>query len=197
MANLTVQNLTSAPVYVRDLYVTIQSNASISTTRYASDLPRMYGLQALMAAGTVAASVQYDATEQAAGLMAQGLPQVPATGVSPEMVVRVPLVGGGVITDTKVYPLAGLPAAKIRILNVYADISNSGGGSGLLQVCSAAAGGGTLCAEIAAAATGRANQDNAVTTSVVLTNSSTVGLWVHQTDAAVVGEVFIVLRPEI
>jgi hypothetical protein len=161
----------------------------------------MYGLESLIAAGTVAVSVQYDSTEQAAGLVAQGVPQGPATGVSPEMVVRVPLVaGGGGADDVLVYPFGGLPSAKIRILSAYADISTAGAGGSLLEIYSSTGGGGgsgTLCAEISSAATGRATQDNQVKTSVVLTNGTTVGLWVHRTDNTVVGEVFIVLRPEI
>lgn len=84
MAQLTVQNLTSDPVYIRDLYVTIQPNATITTTRFESDLSRMAGLQAAIAAGRVAASFQLSPAEQSSGLLAAVTPQDPTTVSSGE-----------------------------------------------------------------------------------------------------------------
>ena len=198
MATLTVQNLTNDPVYIGDLYTTIQPNAAISTRRSTADLTRMAALQAALAAGTVAASVELSPDEQASGLLSQGLAQGAATGTSPEAIVRVPLtagVGGGP-DDVLVYPLNGLPAAKVRILSVYADISTPEDAS-VLQVYTSTGGDGTLCGEVSSAAAGRATQDSAVIASQVITNGSTVGLWVHRSNNLVVGEVFITLRPEV
>ena len=199
MATLTVQNLTSSPVYIRDLYATIAPNGSISTIRFESDLSRMGGLQAAIAAGQVAASIQLSSTEQSSGLLAQGIAQGPATGVSPEEVVRVSLVAGVGATpdDVLVYAADHLPAAKMRIMEAYAVISTAGGVGSTLQVRTAVSGGGTLCAEISAHTAGHADQDNTVTATQVITNGSTVGLWVHRTDNTTAGEVFITLRPEI
>jgi hypothetical protein len=114
------------------------------------------------------------------------------------MIVRVPLVAGdgGVPDDTQVYPLNGLPAAKLRILSVYADIASAEDAS-VIQVRTSTMGAGTLCGELSSAAAGRATQDSAVTASQVLVNGSTVGLWVYRSNNLVAGEVFITLRPEV
>jgi hypothetical protein len=198
MAQLTVQNLTNNPVYIRDLYATIQPNGSITTTRYASDLPRMAGLQAAIAAGQVAASLQLSDAELASGLVGQGLAQVPPSTASPEEVVRVQLTpgAGGGADDVQVYAFNELPGVKLRIISAYADISTAEAGS-TLQVRSAPVGGGSLCAQMSSAVVGRAAQDNTVTSSVVLVNGPTVGLWVHRSNNLVEGEVFITLRPEV
>jgi hypothetical protein len=198
MATLVVTNLTTSPVYVADLYVTIAASGSITTTRAASDLPRMAGLQSLIQVGTVSASVTFTATEQASGLVGQGIVAQAATGVSTEEVVRVPLTAGtpGTADDVTVYALGKLPAAKLRVMEAYALISTNIAAS-TLQIRSATGGLGTLCGEISSAALGHADLDTTVTASQVLTNGASVGLFIRRSDRGVAGEVFITLRPEI
>jgi hypothetical protein len=197
MATLTVVNLTANPVYCSDLYATLQPNGTISTTRNASDLPRMQSLQALITAGTVSASVQYTANELGSGLVGQGLPQGSATGIAPEEIIRVPFTAGagGSADDITVYAVGALPAAKLRILDMYVEVATAVSAS-TLSARSAAAGGGTLCAQCASAATGRNGQNTAVTASQVLTNGASVGLFIHRSDNGVAGEAFITVRPE-
>lgn len=198
MATLTVVNLTANPVYCSDLYTTLQPNGTVTTTRYASDLPRMASLQALIAAGTVSASVQYVATELASGLVGQGLPQGSATGIAPEEIIRVPFTAGagGAPDDITVYAVNTLPAPKLRILDMYVEVATAVGAS-TVSARSAAAGGGTLCAQCASAATGRNGQNNVVTASQVLTNGASVGLFIRRSDSGIAGEAFITVRPEV
>jgi hypothetical protein len=199
MATLVVTNLTTSPVYVADLYATIAASGSLTTTRPASALSAMTSLQSLIAAGTVSASVTFTATEQSSGLVGQGIVAQAATGVATEELVRVPLASGGssgTADDVTVYALNKLPAAKMRILEVYAVISTAVGAS-TMQVRTQAAGAGTLCAQVSSATAGHAVQDNTVTASQVITNGASVGLFIRRSDRSVVGEMFIRLRPEI
>lgn len=197
MALLTITNLTANPVRIEDLYVTIPGSGSVSTNRASSDLPRMASLQAAIAAGSVAASVSYTATEQASGLVASGEVATSPTGASDEIIVRVPLVAGvtGAADDVTAYALGALPATKLRVLDCYVMVSAAVAAS-KIQIRTVSGGAGTLLAECNTAATGRNGQTATVTATGAITNSSSVGLFVRRTDRAVAGEVFIVLRPE-
>jgi hypothetical protein len=199
MATLTVTNLSSAPVFIGDLYTTVPVGGSITTTRNATDLPAMHGLQAAIVAGSVAASIQYSTTESGSGFVGQGEPAGPATGLSTEIVVRTPLTSGGssgTADDVVVYALNALPAPKLRIIDAYAILSTVVASSHI-QLYTQAAAAGTLVTSISSATAGRAGTEVTDTATVVITNGSTVGLFAHRTDRSVVGELFVVLRPEI
>lgn len=197
MATLVVSNLTAADVYVSDLYAAVPASGSISTNRAASDLSRMAGLQALIAAGTVAASVTYSDAEKNSGLVDVGTTASPATGLGDGDVIRVPFAAGtpGTPDDVTIYALNALPYKKMRIVDAHVMVVTAIGAT-TVQLRSAAAGAGTLCAEMATAATGRNGQTATVTASQVLTNGATVGLFLRRSDRGVAGEVVITVRPE-
>lgn len=199
MATLVVTNLSTKPVFIADLYVTIAVGGSVTTSRNASDLPAMQGLQAAIVAGTVAASVKYTTTESSAGLIGLGDAAVPATGASDEIVQRTPLASGGstgTADDVTVYAQGALPAPKMRVVDAWAILSTVVASSHI-QLYTQPAAAGSLVTSISSATAGRAGTETSNTATVVLTNGPTVGLYAHRTDRSVVGELFVVLRPEI
>lgn len=92
MATLTITNTSAADVYCSDLYVTIAAGASVETTRSASDLSRMSGLQSLIAAGTCTVSVAYTDAERNSGLSQGGAGE--SAGVEPTHVVDLATAAG-------------------------------------------------------------------------------------------------------
>lgn len=204
MASITITNLTSQPLPITELYATIAPNGTLTTNRYASDLPRMTSLQAAIAAGSAALTVAYSSNELASGLTQapqsttdkSAQPVAADATATQEIEVRKTLTAGvaGTPDDVTVYALNALPY-KCRVIDAYAIISTAIGAS-TLQIRSQAAGAGTLCAEISSAALGKAEWDSTVTATQVLTPGSSVGLFIRRSDRGVAGEVVVVLRKE-
>ena len=197
MATLVVSNLTSADVFVTDLYASIPANGSVSTTRTASDLSRMASLQAFIAAGTLAASVTYSADEKGSGLVDVGGTASPATGLGDEDIIRFAFIAGvpGTPDDVVLYAVNTLPYGKMRVVDAYAIVSTAIGAT-TLQVRTVAGGAGALCAEMASAAAGRQGQTATVTATQVVINGPAVGLFLRRSDRGVAGEIFVKVRPE-
>jgi len=202
MATLTITNLTAEAVYLADLYTEVPANSSIDVQRSASDLPRMRALQSAMADGKVSLAVVYSAAELGSGLQAPPdaieaqdiAPVAAADAFSAGSVIRAALVagGGGSPDDVEVKAVGQLPF-KFRVIDAWAKIVTAVGAS-TLEVRTQAAGGGTLLASLDSAATGRADASD--TASAVATPGATEGLFIRRSDDAVVGEVFILIRPE-
>lgn len=203
MATVTITNLTSAAVYVGDLYTEVPASSSIEIDRTPSDLAGMVSLQKLVQDGSVSVAVEYTAAEQAAGWAgapdateaADIAPVAADATFSPEIVVRKVLTGGvtGTADDVTVCALNHLPF-KARIIDAWAVLS-AGVAASTLQVRSAAAGGGTLAATLDSSAAGVARVST-LTGTQVFTPGSSVGLFVRRSDRAVAGEIFIKLRRE-
>ena len=203
MAILTVTNLQSvADLYLSDLYATIPAGKSVATTRAASDLPRMFSLQAAMAAGTASLSVAYSADEIASGLMAppnaisgDDFAAVASTAVlSGDSLIRKACVSvaGGTADDQVIYVANTLPF-KMRVVDAWAFVSAAGAGT--WTVNDQAAGAGQVMATLDSTATGRAG-DTAPNATLVATPGALIGLFVHRTNKTTAGEVFIRVRRE-
>jgi hypothetical protein len=65
---VTFTNVSSGPVYVGTLYLSLDAGKSVTTRRTVADLERDYGLKALIASGAVTLSF----TEEAADSVALG-----------------------------------------------------------------------------------------------------------------------------
>jgi hypothetical protein len=197
MATLVVSNLTTSPVFVTDLYATVPASGSISTSRASSDLPRMASLQALIAAGTLAAAITYTAAEKASGLVDVGTPAPGASGIGDDDVIRIPFTAlvAGTPDDVVLYALNALPYKKMRIVDAFAIVSTAIAAT-TLQVRTVSGGAGTLCAEMSSATAGRQGQTATVTASQVITNGASVGLFLRRSDRGVAGEIVITVRPE-
>lgn len=203
MANVTITNLTTEPLLIQDIYTSLAGNASITVTRPVSELPRMSALQAAVAAGTAAVSVELSANEMASGLTAvSGTVQAVDTaaveadaveGVA--IVLRVHMRAGvpGTAGDTIVYAENSLPY-KIRILDTIGLIT-TGVAASTIQVFSSAGGAGDLCATLDTAAAARVVNTNPTATTV-LTPGTTTGLYIRRSDRAVIGDVIILARRE-
>lgn len=211
MADVTITNLTTSPVYLRDLYTSVPASKSITVSRAASDLSRMSGLQAAVAAGTVAVSVVLNAVEQASGLAvipgtveAQDMaPVAAAAAAAGDIEIRKAFAAGGAVgtaDDVAIYAVNTLPF-KMRVLDAYAIISTaSAGANHVITIRDQAAGAGNVAGVIDSAATGRYAvsfaSNTVANTSTVLTPGASVGLFLHREDRDAAGEVVIKVRRE-
>lgn len=201
---LVVTNISSSPVYIRDLYTEIAAGESVTTERSGSDLSGMTGLIEALDAGTVSVSVTPSAAEIASGFLtppsaiqAQDMAPVAAADIAAGLVVlRVPMAagGGGAPDDVTAYAANALPF-KFRVLDAWALISTAVGAS-TLNVYTQAAGAGTLVAgpiDSAVAGIARMTGPNA---SALAVPGATEGLFVRRSDDGVAGEVFLLVRRE-
>jgi hypothetical protein len=205
MADVTITNLTAAPLHIGDLYATIPANTSITIQRYASDLSRMKALQAAVTAGEAAVSVSLSAAELASGLaVAEGSVQaadVQAVAASDlasasfEIRKSFTAAAAGAQDDVTIYAAGALPY-KMRILDAYVLVSTVGTGAATLTVRDEAAGAGTAAAVFSSAATGRISPSSAFTATTLLTPGAAKGLFVRRADRDAAGEVVIIARRE-
>jgi len=203
MADVTITNLTTSPLYLGDLYTTIAASSSITVSRYASDLSRMKSLQDAVAAGTAAVSVAPTANELASGLMtadasvqAADLAAVAAANAAaPEQIIRKSFTTAST-TDIAIYAANALPY-KMRIIDVFLIISTQQSASAV-QLWSGAAGTGTaVTSSTATTSAGRVAMPLTGNATVVLTPGALVGLFLlPNATSGVVGEIEIVLRRE-
>jgi hypothetical protein len=201
---LVVTNISSDPVYIRDLYIEIPAGESVTTDRAASDMSGMSGLIEALDAGTVSVSLTPSAAEIASGFLtppqavqAVDMAPVAAAEIAAGLVVlRVPLVagGGGSPDDVTAYAANALPF-KFRVLDAWAMISTGVGASTLNAYTQAAAAGTLLAGPIDSALAGivRMTGPNA---SALAVPGATEGLFIRRSDDGVAGEVFLLVRRE-
>lgn len=206
MATLTITNLTSSPVYITELYTSVLTTAPLVTSRPLAALSGMAGLQAAITAATVSLAVTPTADELASGLLSPPnavgaddlLAVTAATVTAPLQTMRIPLTSGGATGTADVvtvFAVNTLPY-KFRVLDVaIAFISVAGAGGTSMTIDTVSAGGGTLVGTLATASTGRV-VSSAPLASVVVTPSSTAGLFVRRTDRSTVGEIILTIRRE-
>lgn len=204
MADVTITNLTTSPLYIGDLYATIPASSSIVVSRYASDLPRMKALQDAITAGNAAVSVALTASETASGLaqasgtiQAQDVAPVAATDAAAAeftLTKAFTALGAGVPDDVVIYAVNTLPF-KVRVLSAQARVSTAIALS-TINVYDQAAGAGQLCAALSSATTGIVPMTGP-NASVVVTPGALIGLFVHRSDRGVAGEVVITCRREV
>jgi hypothetical protein len=218
MATVRITNLTTSPVYLNDIYTTINGSAAVlpllpyvDVTRSVAEISSMTGLIDAVAAGTLSATITYSADEQAALSVTASQPlasllapkAVPApvaasTIVGQEITIYKALASGGATgtaDDVTIYAVNTLPY-KMRILSAQVRISTAGAGSSTMNVRTAAAGGGTLLSgPIASDALGIVNPTGPNAT-VVASPGASVGLFVRRSDRSAVGEIIIKARIE-
>lgn len=201
---LVVTNISSSPVYIRDLYHEIPVGGSITTARAASDLSGMDGLIEALDAGTVSVSVTPTVAEIASGFLtppqavqAVDMAPVAAADVAAGLIIlRVPLVAGlgGAPDDVVAYAANALPY-KMRVLDAWAMIG-TGVALSNINVYDQAAGAGNLLAGPLDATAAHIARITGPTASVVATPAALVGLFVRRDDSAIAGEVFLLVRRE-
>jgi len=204
MANLTITNPGAADIFVGDLYATVPAGKSITVARAASDLPRMAGLQKLLADGSVTMTTALTADESASGLgsssdVVEAVDHAPvaAEGLGGLLVLRKALAagGGGAADDVTVYAVNTLPF-KFRIVDAWGYISAGEANGRKIGLYTQAGGAGTLLAEVNAEATGKREQTAQVTATAAVTPAANLGLFARRSNSATAGEIFVVLRRE-
>lgn len=203
MANVTITNVTSSPIFISDIYDTIAANSSITVSRAASDLPRMASLQHAMAQNQVTITVAYTADELASGLQqapqsvsaSDMLPVAAATPLGGCELIRVAFAAGagGAADDVTVYAVNTLPY-KFRVVNAWSVVLTAVASS-TLQVWTRAAGAGTKLAQTASAAAGF-NAYGTLTATALIAPAALDGLFVRRSDSGIAGEVFLLIRAE-
>ena len=202
MAQLTITNQTSEPVYIKDLYTSVPVGTPLVVDRSATDLAGMTGLQEALAAGDVTLSIVYSASEQPLATAPDVVEAVDAAPVTPATVDAAPVTlrgvmiagGGGAPDDVTVYAVNTFPY-KVRVMDVVGYISAAVGAS-TVEVRTAAAGGGTLIATLDSGTTGK-KEDAAMTGSVLVAPGASVGLFLRRSDNGVAGEVVLEARREV
>lgn len=201
--DVTITNISAAPVAIGDLYTTIPVGGSVTTKRSASQLSAMVGLQKEVEAGTVTVAATMESFETASGLaIPPGTVEAgDAAAVAATAAAAAPLeirkaftaLGAGVPDDVVIYAVNTLPY-KIRVLDAYALVSTAIAAT-TLDVRDQAAGAGQLAATMSSATAGRAAMTGP-NASVVLTPGATIGLFIRRSDRGVAGEVVITARRE-
>lgn len=201
---LVVTNISSSPVYIRDLYHEIPVGGSVTTSRSASDMSGMDGLIEALDAGTVTVSVTPTAAEIASGFLtppqavqAVDMAPVAAADVAAGLVVlRVPLPAGagGAADDVTAYAANSLPF-KFRVLDAWAMVG-TGVALSNLNVYTQAAGAGTLLAGPIDATATQIARITGPTASALAVPGATEGLFVRRDDSAIEGELFLLVRRE-
>lgn len=196
MATITVTNLTAAPLLIQDLYATIAASGTITAERNANDLSAMKSLQAAINVGDASVSIVYDADELGSGLVLDSGAPVSATAVeSGLLTLRVVLaVGGGGAEDTIVYAIGDMPA-NYRVVDHKLFVSTLIALS-TVTLESELGGTGTQYLTISGAATGEVT-DTTLTSAPLVVQSATEGMIVRRTDNDMVGELYLMVRPEL
>jgi len=201
---LTVTNISTSPVYIRDLYTELPPGGSVITERSGSDLSSMEGLIAAMNEGTVSVSIAPSAAEVASGFLtppqavqAVDMAPVAAEAVAAGLVIlRVSLAAGvgGAPDDVIAYEANALPF-KFRVIDAWAMVS-TGVALSNLNVYTQAAGAGTLLAGPIDATGTQVARMTGPTASAVATPGATEGLFVRRDDSGIVGELVLLVRRE-
>jgi hypothetical protein len=201
---IVVTNISSAPVYIRDLYAEIPAGGSVTTTRSGSDLSGMDGLIEALDDGTVSVSLTPTAAEIASGFLtppqavqAVDMAPVAATEVAAGLVilrVALPAGVGGAPDDVTAYAANALPY-KFRVLDAWAMVA-TGVALANLNVYTRAAGAGTLLAGPIDATAAHIARITGPTVSALAVPGTTEGLFVRRSDSAIVGELFLLVRRE-
>lgn len=201
--DVTVTNISSAPVPLGDIYTTIPVGGSVTFKRSASQISAMVSLQKAVTAQQVTVLAVEEAFETASGLAtapgtvgADDMKVVAATDAAAAPIeFRKAFAAGiaGTPDDVVVYAANTLPY-KIRITNASALVSTAIALS-TLDVRDQAAGAGQLAATMSSAATGPQPMTGP-NVSVVLTPGALIGLFIRRSDRGVAGEVVITARRE-
>lgn len=201
--DVTITNISAAPVGISDLYTTLPVGGSVTTKRSASQLSSMTSLQKAVEAGTVTVSATLESFETASGLTippgtidAGDAAAVAATApAAATFEIRKAFTAGvaGTPDDVIVYAANALPY-KIRVLDAYALVSTAIAAT-TLDVRDQAAGAGQLAATMSSATAGRAAMTGP-NASVVLTPGTLIGLFIRRSDRGVAGEVVLTCRRE-
>jgi hypothetical protein len=201
--DVTITNISAAPVAIGDLYTTIPVGGFVTTKRSASQLSAMVGLQKAVESNLVTVAATLESFESASGLaIPSGTIQAgdvavvaPTDAAAATFEIRKSFAvgAGGAPDDVTVYAANSLPY-KVRVLDAYALVSTAVGAS-TLQARDQAAGAGQLAAQMSAAATGRSAM-TLPTASVVLTPGALIGLFIRRSDSGIAGEVVLTCRRE-
>lgn len=218
MATVRITNLTTSPVYLNDIYTTINESSValpllpyVDVTRSVSEISSMTGLIDAVAAGTLSATITYSADEQAALSVTASQPlasllapkSVPApvtstTIIGQEITIYKALASGGATgtaDDVTIYAVNTLPY-KMRILSAQARISTAGAAGSTMNLRTAAAGAGTLLSGPFDTASAGIVNPTGPNATVVATPGASVGLFVRRSDRSAVGEIIIKARIE-
>jgi hypothetical protein len=202
MAQLTITNQTSDPVYIKDLYTSVPVGTPLVVDRSATDLASMTGLQDAVAAGQVTMSITYSAAEQPLATAPDVVEAVDAAPVTAGTVEAPPITirhrfaagGGGAPDDVTIYAVNTFPY-KVRMLDVTCYIDAAVGAS-TVELRTAAGGGGSLLGDFDSATTGR-KKDAAQTITPVIVPGAPVGLFVRRSDSGVAGDIVLTCRREV
>lgn len=202
--DVTVTNISAAPVAIGDLYTTIPVGGFVTFKRSASQLSSMVALQKAVEAGSVTVAAVEESFETASGLAV-----APATVAAADLagVAAAAVVGTEFVlrkaftsvasTDIVLFAANALPY-KMRILDAYLLISTVQAGS-TLQLFDQAAGAGTVITSPAtsAAVAGKIPMLLNGNTSQLLTPGALIGLFLlPSAHSGIVGEVVITARRE-
>jgi hypothetical protein len=201
--DVTVTNISAAPVPLGDIYTTIPVGGSVTFKRSASQISAMVSLQKAVTAQQVTVLAVEEAFETASGL-ATAPGTIAASDMAPvaaadaaaapiEFRKSFAALGAGVADDVVVFAANTLPY-KIRVTNASARIVTAIGAS-TINVYDQAAGAGQLCASLSSAATGIVAMTGP-NASVVVAPGALIGLFIRRSDRGVAGEVVITARRE-
>jgi hypothetical protein len=202
--DVTITNISAAPVAIGDLYTTIPVGGSVSTKRSASQLSAMVGLQKAVEAGSVTVAATLEAHETASGLAipsgtveAGDMAAVAAGAVAAAEVTFRKAFTTVASTDVAVFAANTLPY-KMRILDAYMLISTVQAGSSA-QLWPQAAGAGTAITDVGlTSAPGKIPLPLLGGASVVLTPGALIGLFLlPSAHSGVVGELVVTARREV
>jgi hypothetical protein len=197
--NIVITNLTSAEVYVRELYTSVKVGTPISLSGWSpSDLASATDLQTKVAAGTLSVTITPTVAELASGLLV-----TPGTVEAEDHASTAAAVAAGASYTMRWAVASGDPAAveliavgsvprKLRILDAVFYCSTSPGASTItLQETSSA---DSLGLTFDTGATGRIQ--TAGTATATIDPADEKGLFAVRTDNGIVGELVITVRPE-
>lgn len=201
--DVTVTNISAAPVGISDLYTTIAVGGSVVFKRSASELSSMVSLQKAAADGLVTVAATMEAHESASGLAtapgsveAVDMAAVAAGAAASGEVTFRKAFTSVASTDIAIYAANALPY-KMRILDAYLLISTVQAGSTLRLYPQAAGAGTPITDATSAAVAGRIPMPLTGNTSQVLTPGATIGLFLlPSAHSGIVGEVVITARRE-
>lgn len=202
MATITVTNVSSRSIYIRDLYSELEPGESIETSRSPADLSGMAGLMQAIADGNASLSVAYTAEELSSGLvLATGsveaddmAPVVAGALLSPVVTLRKAFAagGGGSPDDVTVYSVNTLPF-KMRVVDAVLYVATPVGGS-VVDVNTRPSGAGDNLASMSSAVAGRSPTTLGAT--VVAIPGALDGMFIRRSDNGVAGEIVITCRIE-
>jgi hypothetical protein len=202
--DVTITNISSAPVNIGDIYTTIPVGGNVVTKRSASQLSAMVSLQKAVESGLVTVAAVEESHETASGLAippgtieaGDAAPVAATAAASATLEIRKAFVAAapGTPDDVVIYAANTLPY-KIRVLSAEARVATAIGGS-TINVYDQAAAAGQLCAALSSAATGIVPMTGP-NASVVVAPGALIGLFIRRSDRGVAGEVVITARREV